>query len=102
MALATARTARKRRIISEVIKRQYLHERLADAACELYASACTLSRLDYLLTVESSKASQKEISTGHYFLKLADRRIREKLAALWSNDDEATTATADLALDMEP
>jgi acyl-CoA dehydrogenase family protein 9 len=90
------------RIVSEVIKRQYLHERLADAACELYASACTLSRLDHLLTVAGSNADQKDISAGRYFLKLADRRIREKLAALWSNDDEATTTTADLALDMDP
>src|SRR5262249_47169719 len=33
-----------------ILERQYLQERIADAACELYASACTLSRLDHLLT----------------------------------------------------
>jgi alkylation response protein AidB-like acyl-CoA dehydrogenase len=83
------------RIIAEVIKRQYLHERIADAACELYASSCTLSRLDYLL---SQSGRQKEITAGRYFLKLADRRIRANLAALWSNDDAATTEAADAAL----
>ena len=30
---------------------------------------------------------------------LADRRIQQNLAALWDNDDEATTQTADAALD---
>src|SRR5205085_5467704 len=33
-----------------VLERQYIQERIADAACELYASSCTLSRLDQLLT----------------------------------------------------
>jgi hypothetical protein len=40
-----------------------------------------------------------DISAGRYFLKLADRRIRANLAALWSNDDAATTEAADAALD---
>jgi acyl-CoA dehydrogenase family member 9 len=84
------------RIIGEVMKRQYLHERIAEAACELYASSCTLSRLDHLLTMANGRAGiQAEISAGRYFLKLADRRIRESLAALWHNDDAATTETAD-------
>src|SRR5262249_32583043 len=32
-----------------IVERQYLQERVADAACDLYASSCTLSRLDDLL-----------------------------------------------------
>ena len=32
----------------EVLERQYKQERIAEAACDLYASACTLSRLDSL------------------------------------------------------
>jgi len=31
-------------ILQEFYKRQYVQERLADAACELYAASCTLSR----------------------------------------------------------
>jgi len=32
-----------------ILERQYVQERIADAACDLYASSCTLSRLDSLL-----------------------------------------------------
>ncbi len=39
-----------RRYREEVLHRQYQQARIADAACDLYASACSLSRLDHLLT----------------------------------------------------
>src|SRR5262249_44771770 len=38
-----------RRYKEAVLERQYVQERIADAACDLYASACTLSRLDHML-----------------------------------------------------
>ena len=41
-----------------ILFRQYVQERLADAACELYASSCTLSRLDHLLTVGNGDAAE--------------------------------------------
>lgn len=90
------------RIIGEVMKRQYLHERIAEAACEIYASSCTLSRLDQLLTTANGNAGSKEmkadINAGRFFLKISDRRIREQLARLWDNEDDMTTETADSAL----
>ncbi len=86
----------------EILFRQYVQERLADAACELYASACTLARLDALLTRSSSNGNAVEAArqaqAGKYYLKLADRRIRQCLAALADNDDIDTTATADAFL----
>ncbi len=80
--------------------RQYLQERLADAACELYASTCTLSRLDHLLTAGNGNAADvaRDVAAGRYFLKLSDRRIKQCLAALKDNDDVDTTATADAVL----
>jgi alkylation response protein AidB-like acyl-CoA dehydrogenase len=90
------------RLIGEVMKRQYLHERLADAACDLYASSCTLSRLDELMTPSNGHASltqeAADIVAGRYFLQIANRRIRQNLAALWDNEDEFTTQAADAAL----
>jgi alkylation response protein AidB-like acyl-CoA dehydrogenase len=85
---------------AEVIKRQYLQERIADAACELYASSCTLSRLDAMLsqTPQNGVETQSEIQAGRYFLTLANRRIQQNLAALWDNDDAETTKTADSVL----
>jgi hypothetical protein len=84
----------------EILFRQYVQERLADAACELYASSCTLSRLDYLYGFGNGNPQdlQREIQAGKYFLRLSDRRIRECLAALRDNDDEQATRTADAFL----
>ncbi|MBI3411347.1 MAG: acyl-CoA dehydrogenase family protein [Planctomycetes bacterium] len=85
-------------IMEVVLKSQYMQERIADAACDLYASSCTLARLDHQLTRPSGNGSpkelEKELQAGRYFLTLANRRIKHNLATLWDNSDEMTTATA--------
>jgi alkylation response protein AidB-like acyl-CoA dehydrogenase len=83
-----------------VLERQYVQERIADVACDLYASSCTLSRLDDLFTHGNGNPDElrRDVAVGRYFLRLADRRIRQHLAALWDNDDAQTTAAADAAL----
>ena len=82
------------------LERQYQHERLADAACEIYASSCALSRLDALASKTNGNGGDldREIRAGHYFMKLSDRRIRQCLIALHENDDAATTQVADAFL----
>jgi alkylation response protein AidB-like acyl-CoA dehydrogenase len=82
------------------VQSQYAHERLADVAIDLYAAASTLSRLDYLLTQPNGdpRQSPAEVAAGRHFLRLADRRVRQNLAALADNDDPQTTATADAVL----
>jgi alkylation response protein AidB-like acyl-CoA dehydrogenase len=84
-----------------ILDRQYIQERIADAACDLYASSCTLSRLDHMLTPGNGNQAEveREAQAGLYFLTLTDRRIRQNLAALTDNDDEATTAAANAALE---
>jgi alkylation response protein AidB-like acyl-CoA dehydrogenase len=84
-----------------VLERQYVQERIADAACDLYASSCTLSRLDQLLSHGNGNRAEieRDVQAGRYFLRLADRRIRQNLAALRDNDDEQTTATANAVLE---
>jgi len=83
------------KIMEVVLKSQYMQERLADAACDLYASSCTLARLDHLLAMSADAATQHDIQAGRYFMALTNRRIQQSLASLWDNDDDATTATAD-------
>jgi hypothetical protein len=80
--------------------RQYIQERIAEAGCELYASSCTLSRLDSMLASANGarNAVSADLASGKYFLKISDRRIRQQLAALNDNDDADTTATADAVL----
>lgn len=86
-----------------VLERQYLQERIADAASDLYAASCTLTRLDHLMGQAdgNTQERQHDIQAGRYFLRLADRRIRHNLAALSDNDDEMTTAAANAALGDE-
>jgi acyl-CoA dehydrogenase family protein 9 len=83
-----------------ILFRQYVQERLADAACELYASSCALSRLDHLLSVGNGNAEEvtRDVAAGRYYLRYANRRIRNLLAELNDNDDAETTATADAVL----
>jgi alkylation response protein AidB-like acyl-CoA dehydrogenase len=87
--------------IENFLQSQYRHERIADAACELYASSCTLARLDTLLTAGNGHADElkRDVQAGRYFLTISDRRIRQNLAALSDNDDAETTATAEAALE---
>jgi alkylation response protein AidB-like acyl-CoA dehydrogenase len=84
----------------ELLFRQYIQERIADAACELYASSCAISRLDSLCTMGNGKPNdvERDIQVGRYYLMLADRRIKQSLAALGDNDDIDTTKTADAVL----
>ncbi len=85
----------------DIVDRQYVLERISDAACELYASGCTLSRLEHLLTQSNGNPAElrRDVMAGQYFLRLADRRVRQSLAALKDNDDAHTTATADAMLE---
>jgi alkylation response protein AidB-like acyl-CoA dehydrogenase len=86
-----------------ILDKQYIQERIADAACDLYASSCTLSRLDHLLADGNGNPEEmrRDAQAGRYFLTLANRRVRQNLAALNDNDDEATTAAANAALEEE-
>ncbi len=89
-----------RRYREAILERQYVHERIADAACDLYASSCTVSRLDSLLAGGNHQPldDHPDLIAGRYFLKLADRHIRHNLAALQDNDDGETTRAANAVL----
>jgi acyl-CoA dehydrogenase family protein 9 len=97
--LAVQRLLRQYR--EAILERQYLQERIADAACELYASSCTLSRMDSLLTYGNGNPAevQRDMLAGRYFLRMSNRRVRQCLAALADNDDALTTQTANAALE---
>jgi acyl-CoA dehydrogenase family protein 9 len=83
-----------------VLERQYVQERIAWIACDLYASSCTLSRLDRLLSHGNHSPAEvnRDVQAGRYFLKLANRRIAQHFQHLWDNDDDETTKTADVFL----
>jgi len=83
-----------------IVDRQYQLARVADAATELYVSACVLNRLDHMLrnAHDHNGAMRLDLETGRYYLRVARRRIHASLAALWDNDDDLTTALANRVL----
>jgi acyl-CoA dehydrogenase family member 9 len=83
-----------------IVDRQYQLARVADAATELYVSACVLNRLDAMLRNDHTDGAELRLLTesGRYYLRTARRRIRQALAALWDNDDESTTSLAGRSL----
>jgi hypothetical protein len=84
----------------EVLDRQYDQERIAEAAMELYASLCVLSRLDAELSghVARNPPPSLDAEAGMLFLSYSARRIRRQLAALGDNDDSLATLLANRAL----
>jgi acyl-CoA dehydrogenase family member 9 len=84
----------------EILERQYVHERLARAAMELFASACVLSRWDAELDDTRPEPGLNGVAhcAADLFLKGSGRRIRHLLAELHDNDDAAVTTTANWVL----
>ena len=79
-----------------VLDRQYVQERIADAAIALVTSACTLARWDRSLVL--GKSTPADEAAAELYLRMANRRFDDSLHALSHNDDRATTEAANLAL----
>ena len=88
----------------EIVDRQYQLGRIADAATEIYVSACVLNRLDHLIRRHAGNHRDDEaqlrldLETGRYYLSTASRRIKQALAATGDNDDAAATSLANRIL----
>lgn len=81
----------------DILERQYVHERLADAAIALYVASCTMARLDHELSQGTATAEQR--SAGELYLAMASRRVSESLEAMDDNDDDAHEKAAAACLD---
>lgn len=85
----------------EIVERQYVQERIAEAAIDLYASACVLSRLDSELQERADHDLRDEAGVhvaAELFLQSAARRVVRRLSSLRHNDDTAITRAAEWAL----
>ena len=84
----------------EILERQYVQERIARAAMELFASACVLSRREAELQTGTANLDPAAACHGaaELFLRGSFRRTRRSLAEMHDNDDAAVTATADWVL----
>ncbi len=88
----------------KIISRQCVQARLADSAMWLHAWACVLSRFDGQLKKHDSNGTTKDTkweqdsAAADYFMKMAEREVRQALAALNDNSDDAMLAAADATL----
>jgi alkylation response protein AidB-like acyl-CoA dehydrogenase len=79
-----------------ILERQYVQERIADAAIALVTAACTLARIDRELSQGTAGSDNR--TAAELYLRMANRRFDQSLHDLNHNDDPHTTAAADAAL----
>ncbi len=76
----------------EILHREYIQERLADAALDLYGMICCLSRA-------TAAGRPEHLLAARAACERAWRRVRRNLRQVESNSDTDTTKAADLALE---
>src|SRR5436190_48765 len=79
-----------------ILDLQLVQERIANAAMDLFASTCVLSRLDSEIRFarRNGDAAAPDHSAADLFLRQSFRRVRGFLGALTDNDDKAVLAAA--------
>ena len=83
-----------------VLDMQLIQERIAQVAMEMFASACTLSRLDSELQAAANNGGTPpaQRQAAELFLTQSMRRMRQSLAGMTDNDDRKILRTADTVL----
>ena len=77
-----------------IIDRQLVQEPIAEAAMELYASACVLSRRDAELSGRVENPPAWAPAAADLFLRQSARRIREALARVGHRENAAIVDVA--------
>jgi acyl-CoA dehydrogenase family protein 9 len=80
-----------------IIEREYIQERLAEAAGDLYALIACLSRANTRIQREGAAAARRDILLTRTFGNAAWRRIRLQLSQVEKNQDANLTKVSDLA-----
>src|SRR5215510_1143510 len=83
-----------------ILDLQLVQERIANAAMDLFASTCVLSRqnAELELAQRNGNSSSADQLAGDLFLRQSFRRIRRFLLGLTDNDDKSVLATANSIL----
>src|SRR5213083_2593480 len=83
-----------------ILDMQLVQERIANAAMDLFASTCVLSRKDSEIQFarRNGDAAAPDHAAADLFLRQSFRRIRGFLAGLTDNDDKSVLATANSCL----
>jgi acyl-CoA dehydrogenase family protein 9 len=86
-----------------ILDMQLVQERIANAAMDLFASTCVLSRMDSEVQFarRNGQTPSPDHSAANLFLRQSFRRIRGFLAGLMDNDDKAVIKAAQSCLTSE-
>ncbi len=87
MTLADQSEAVLRRHGREILEREYLQQRLADAAIDIYAMSACLSRATSRIEAVGEAEAKDHIELAHTFVNLAIRRVRRNLRMIDRNSD---------------
>lgn len=79
----------------EIIQREYIQKRIAEAAMELYAMATTISRTTADIDAKGEEAAKTGITMCNTFCEEAWRTVRRNLATTESNQDSDLDAIAE-------
>lgn len=77
-----------RRHGKQIHLKQFAQKRIADAAIDLYAMACVLSRVTASLEEKGVEKCEMELAISEAFFQRADHRIRVNFDRIDANDDE--------------
>lgn len=99
--LARAVERSLRRHGKKIIERQYVQERLANAAMDLFLATATLSRATSEIEAAGGdvNAVANELDCARVFVHAAYRRVRRNLRALRTNQDKRLDAIAAMAVE---
>jgi acyl-CoA dehydrogenase family member 9 len=89
-----------RRHGKQIHLRQFAQKRLADIAIDLYAIACTVSRVTRALEERGEEKCQMELAIAEAFCSRANRRIRGNFKGIDKNDDDAMKLLAAKAYEL--
>lgn len=84
-----------------IVGKQFATRRLADVMIDLFALACTLSRVTQSINENGEAKTEKEREILHVFAGQVGRRVRGNFGKIDENDDTEISALADFALKNE-
>jgi alkylation response protein AidB-like acyl-CoA dehydrogenase len=99
LAIAVDRVLRKHG--RNIIGKQFASKRLADIMIDLFALACSLSRVNSSLSNRDVKESEKEVQILDVLAEQVRRRVRQNLDLVDRNEDEMVKAIADHVFENE-
>ncbi len=99
-ALSTTAERALREHGKEIIEREFIQERLAEAAGDLYALIACLSRANTRIRDEGAARARRDILLTRTFGNAAWRRIRRRLSQVEKNQDANLVRVSDLAYEQ--